>query len=612
MIANDDDENKLFNGQVLYREWGRRFCTLGRYLKSIDYYELSKEFGEENFIWTLLGLAEALKKSGQFAQANEVAQQCMNIDANHLGAYWTRMGALYDIGEFCESLIYAHRGLKRRSRFREAVLLANETVEDCCGVNVPGDVLLQMQPWIERLGKHREELTRHRNEGDDEFAEIGEHHMLFTINDPEEHLRHKHRLVDRMLAAFYLEKSADDKNFLLDMTTHPGLRIPNEKGSESVTKATKDCLTRLKSQQEAIRTRRPLYAVRYKQEAQKTKGLKLAEARELQLNKCLRLNSARYVLRQIHQTRLAKDYDTFFRLVEIARERFAASPLSIFPERMRFLDALYRMSARAYMDPRDLRQFQAHQQREKNNYIRRAIGLKGSKLPKDSDLAWPRCLNIRQAFAKCRQRLALSRRKLERLWLLHEICKLFMQIKRFDLARFYAKKTRDLSIEWGHDDWALNACHALLRIEAIQLNRPEAKEAAEATIEYARKLDCAYLVDFYEQTVRLLETSELGQVGDDDGIAKREQLINKLMPDYMKPRMDRLFRAMGSLPANRRLSVMPGCNPLDPPGKKKSTKVTVQSGPPEDEDNVLMMAMLKKYAPSKAVPGTVDFSQYDC
>lgn len=82
MAMIEDDENKQFNAEMLYREWGRRFKTLSQYLKSIYYYEKSIENSEEDDLGTLLGLSEALKKSGQFKRAEEVAQKCMSIGTN--------------------------------------------------------------------------------------------------------------------------------------------------------------------------------------------------------------------------------------------------------------------------------------------------------------------------------------------------------------------------------------------------------------------------------------------------------------------------------------------------------------------------------------------------
>jgi tetratricopeptide (TPR) repeat protein len=76
-VELEEDEIQIFNAQVLYREWGRRFTVLHNFLKGIHYYKESAKYGDENFVVTLLGLSKALKKSGQFAEASEVAEKCM-------------------------------------------------------------------------------------------------------------------------------------------------------------------------------------------------------------------------------------------------------------------------------------------------------------------------------------------------------------------------------------------------------------------------------------------------------------------------------------------------------------------------------------------------------
>ena len=74
-----EQQKEVFHAQILYREWGRRFTVLQQYLKGIHYYEKSTEHGDENFLWTLLGLSEALKKSGQFKEAAEIVEKCMKM-----------------------------------------------------------------------------------------------------------------------------------------------------------------------------------------------------------------------------------------------------------------------------------------------------------------------------------------------------------------------------------------------------------------------------------------------------------------------------------------------------------------------------------------------------
>lgn len=90
---------------------------------------------------------------------------------------------------------------------------------------------------------------------------------------------------------------------------------------------------------------------------------------------------------------------------------------------------------------------------------------------------------------------------LELAWLYHEFCKVLVDIRRFDLARFYAKKGYDVAQEARCDQWYLNIYHLLLRMEIHQNNRNEAREAAIVARETARKLGIDCLVKIKSCTI---------------------------------------------------------------------------------------------------------------
>lgn len=83
---------------------------------------------------------------------------------------------------------------------------------------------------------------------------------------------------------------------------------------------------------------------------------------------------------------------------------------------------------------------------------------------------------------------------LELAWLHHDLCKLLVDICRFDLARFYGNKARDMAQEANCKQWMLNADHLILRIEIHQNNRNEARDAAMSALACAQNLDIDYLV----------------------------------------------------------------------------------------------------------------------
>lgn len=73
------DEEVLLNAQVLYREWGKFLTAHQQYEKAVQYFNKSMEYGDENRLWTLVGLCEALQKSGHFRKAARAAKECIEI-----------------------------------------------------------------------------------------------------------------------------------------------------------------------------------------------------------------------------------------------------------------------------------------------------------------------------------------------------------------------------------------------------------------------------------------------------------------------------------------------------------------------------------------------------
>lgn len=100
------------------------------------------------------------------------------------------------------------------------------------------------------------------------------------------------------------------------------------------------------------------------------------------------------------------------------------------------------------------------------------------------------------------------------------------------------------------------------------------------------------------------------RIGDFDGAAARQQLILELMPQEMKGEVDFLWRRMDVVPAKRRLSVMPGCKPIDRKHKMTSGRRTILPSPPKDPERDARIAVLEQHAPRVRRPGFVDFEEF--
>ena len=181
----------------------------------------------------------------------------------------------------------------------------------------------------------------------------------------------------------------------------------------------------------------------------------------------------------------------------------------------------------------------------------------------------------------------------------------------YPFCRFYAKKARDKSLETKNQAWFINANHILIRIEIHQHNRNDAKVAALLALTSASKQKIDYLVYFYKEIVKLLDEIDIDKITFIDNIAIRQQLIVDLMPMELKAEMDYLLRSMDVVPAKRRLSVMPGCKPIDKKFAFTCKKNTILLSPPKDPEREAREALLQMYAPSKKILGFVDFAEYE-
>ncbi|CAD1473774.1 unnamed protein product [Heterotrigona itama] len=296
-------------------------------------------------------------------------------------------------------------------------------------------------------------------------------------------------------------------------------------------------------------------------------------------------------------------------MVDRVKDKFDSYSLKTFPAKEKCLNAVYNMIAWTYIDTRDLSKIQGRKLRR--IYLKHHLGIRVAELPRDSDIGWIRVSDRKKTLKNYRRRLAMASEPLELAWLFHELSRYLIDIRRYDLARFYSKKARDMGQEAGNEQWMLNCQHLFIRIEINQNYRNEAKEAALLALSSSKKLGLDFLVDFYKNAIEVIDDMDMEKLLAFDAIAVRQQLILNLMPDDMKAEVDFLWRRMDAVPADRRLSVMPGCKPLDRKFKLPCKRKTILPGPPTDPEKQARKALLKQYELSKERPGFVDFDQYE-
>lgn len=76
-VSRMEEVPEVFREAILYREWGYRLTSLGRYPLAIDYYEKASKLTED--LRTLIGLCRVLIKYTRYVAAEKVSEKCMKI-----------------------------------------------------------------------------------------------------------------------------------------------------------------------------------------------------------------------------------------------------------------------------------------------------------------------------------------------------------------------------------------------------------------------------------------------------------------------------------------------------------------------------------------------------
>ncbi|XP_033331150.1 outer dynein arm-docking complex subunit 4 [Megalopta genalis] len=608
-MATTDEQPLFFRDGIVFREWGYFLSRRNKYHLSERYFEKAIQHGEQSDLRTHLGLCMTQLNYARYIRATSTTDVCVKIDPTYSYVKQVQLMTLFQVGEFEHSMVHAYQGYQKRqtTAFKRGVLQGNETVHDCVGKNTHRQALMLLSPWIRNLVEHRKLMIEKLKEEVDELAGIDEEQARFKVNDPVQQAELRIRKLQAYIVKLYLGRMACDKDFLQRLSEQQEiLDHPNKESVEllryHVTRNYKRALARLK----ILRMRKPLYTYLFRRRGTPKGHKQMIEAEKNQRRNLI-IIEADFLLRRLHETRMKKDYITFFRMVDRVKDKFDGYSLKMFPLKQKCLDAVYNMVAWAYIDTRDLRKLRSKEQIK--IHLKHHLGIRVAELPRDCDIAWVHNLSVKDTLRVFRKRLATASQPLELAWLFHELCKFFIDIRRYDLARFYGKKARDMGEAAENEQWVLNVHHLILRIEVCQNYRNEAKEAAVLALAGAKKLGLEFLMDFYMWILDMIDETDVDKLTDQDPIGARQQLILDLMPADMKPDVDYLWRRMDAVPAKRRLSVMPGCKPVDKMFKFPCKRMSILPAPPKDPVRDARRAFLAKHELVKERPGYVDFNE---
>lgn len=72
-----EEAPEVFREAILYREWGYRLASLGKYPIAIDYFEKASKTTED--LRTLIGLCRTLIKHTRYVDAEKLSEKCIKI-----------------------------------------------------------------------------------------------------------------------------------------------------------------------------------------------------------------------------------------------------------------------------------------------------------------------------------------------------------------------------------------------------------------------------------------------------------------------------------------------------------------------------------------------------
>ena len=114
---------------------------------------------------------------------------------------------------------------------------------------------------------------------------------------------------------------------------------------------------------------------------------------------------------------------------------------------------------------------------------------------------WIYYVNIlsRKQITIAENRIKKATSQLEVAWLYHDLARYYSEIRKFELARVYARKCIVEAKQCNNLEWIVNAKLLITRINVQQHNRTDAKMEINAAIELAKQMENDTLREYLEK-----------------------------------------------------------------------------------------------------------------
>ncbi|KAF5302178.1 hypothetical protein FQR65_LT08602 [Abscondita terminalis] len=585
----------------IYREMGYYICRREEYDRALTFFDeaLTKVAVDKR---TFLGRSRARSKVCDYEGAIRDIEKALEIDPDDLTVTAQRALNMYLSCEFEDALVLNYQMVPNRTKpdnFTMGVMHCNEAIENCVGLRT-GHPLRDHYKIIRRIAwkkikevenpfaVERKRKTKKSEEGrkiikepvipdiralqaqsksmGDELCILDSLHSFKAESDvippckfPYRPKQRNTSNIENYMAEKYLDSMYLDKIFLKGLKYHPGTISPNEKGTKSIINLSKEGYKLLSYKQELLRTRRPFYFLKH-QEARITGAFRkrvLAQWKKLQVAAKVQAdNLLRLVKQAVHQKRTRYALE----MAEKLKTYCQCINKQLLPNRDEYLQIMYKFVALAYYQ-----MYRINDNQHESNQSKRILdwmGLPYSREPsldsiivqfKDVFVDWKKQIFIFE------DRLRKAKSPDEMCWLYHELARYHTEIKQYELARVYCRKCVQEGTLAESMHWIINGMMMLGKLSMQQHNKNDAKTDFTNALKVARKMGDAVLERYIIKCLRVVDVVEFDDHFGAKVVEKREkQIINLLTGEGIKDEVAFLFRKMDVMPADRRMSVMPG------------------------------------------------------
>lgn len=86
-------------------------------------------------------------------------------------------------------------------------------------------------------------------------------------------------------------------------------------------------------------------------------------------------------------------------------------------------------------------------------------------------------------------------------WLYHELSRFTIELKKYELARVYARKCIQVARTYNNQRWVINAMMLITKVNLLQHSRNDAKAEVCGAIEIAKSMNDDGLVKYLQKVI---------------------------------------------------------------------------------------------------------------